>query len=122
MKKMLPLLLALVLLASSAFADQPLRDEPEADSVIPSNAEFVRNTIDDGLSVSRYRTPDGTQYEVKAEPATGRTVRVEIEAVDNRGAETPALSREQAEAALLALFPDASVYLVTPERDDGRYE
>lgn len=122
-KRFSSLFLALLLIAvGAAIADQPLYDEPEAYSVIPSSAEFVRNTTDDGLNVAHYLTPDGTRWEVKTEPSGGRTVKVEIEAADRRGAAEVSLTREQAEAALLALWPDASVYLTTLERDDGRSE
>lgn len=122
-KRLSSLILALLMIAiGAAHADQPLYDEPETYPVVPLNAEFVRNTTDDGLNVAHYRTPDGTRYEVKTEPSTGRTVKVEIEAADSRGSQSVALSEEQAENALLRLYPDASVYLVTLDRSDGRNE
>ena len=122
-KRFSSVILALLMIAiGAAFADQPLYDESASYPVVPENAEFVRDTTDDGLNVAHYRTPDGTRWEVKTEPATGRTVKVEIEAEDKRGSATVSLSSEQAENALMTLWPDASVYLVTSDRDDGRNE
>ena len=123
MKRLTTFLLvaALLITAVSAMAAD-VSPEVAARSVVPSNAELLRTGTDDGLTVYHFRTPDGTAYEVDVQPTTGSVVQVDMDAADQRGGASVVLTPEQAEEKLLSLYPNAIIYLVHQERDDGRYE
>ena len=112
---------ALLAFGATAMAQQPTLDEA-AQAIVPPNAQFLRTERDDGLRSYHYRTPDGTRWEVKTDPASMSVVRVEIESADTRGSAACTLIPEQAEQALLALWPEAMIHLTKADCDDGRHE
>ena len=115
------LIAALLAIGATAMAQQPTPDEA-ARAVVPQNAQFLRTERDDGLQSYHYRTPEGTRWEVKTDPASMSVVRLEIESADTRGSAACTLTPEQAEQALLALWPEAVIHLTKADRDDGRHE
>ena len=123
MKRLTTLLIAAVLLAAAAHAlAADTSHEAAARSVVPSHAELLRTRTDDGLTEFQFRVSDDTTYEVDVDPVNGKVVHLDIDAKDQRGSASVVLTPAEAEARLLALYPDASIYLVHEERDDGRYE
>lgn len=114
------LLTVLILSAAGALASQA-DPETAARSVVPASAELLRTRTEDGLLECHFRTPDGSLYEVNIDPADTRVVRVEMDAADQRGGASVDLTPEEAEAALLTVYPQAVIHLVQQERDDGRH-
>lgn len=121
--KRLAIILLLGALLATAVGALATQSTPEqtARSVIPENAEFIRTETDDGLQEYHFRTPDGAAYEVDIDPASGDVVRVDMNAADQRGGASAVLTQQQAEEAVLSLYPGAVIYFSTPELDDGRY-
>ena len=123
MKRLTVLFLTAALLTTCAGAlASTLSPEDAAKAVVPTNAQFLRTYKDDGLTVCTYQAPDGTRYEVDVDPVSNSVVHLDVKASDRRGSASSGLTAEQAEQALLALYPDAVVSLVHLDRDDGRYE
>lgn len=122
MKRLVILILLGALLATAvgALATQATPEEA-ARSVMPENAEFLRNARDDGFEVYYFSTPDGTRYEVDVNPSDNSVVRVDMDAADTRGSSAVVLTQQQAEEAVLNLYPGATIYFSTLEEDDRRY-
>ncbi len=122
MKRLFSLMIAILVgIGAGALAEQLLTQDIVG-SIIPQNAQFLRTENDDGYTEHDYTTPDGTRWEVRIDPVSGNVVKVDIEVPGARGSASAVLTTEQAEAKLLELWPDASVYLITPDRDDGGHE
>ena len=123
MKRLTTILLiaAMLITAACALASQP-DHELTARSVVPADAELLRTRTDDGLTVYAFRAANGQTCEVKIDPKTGGVVHVEVDVPGEKGGASAVLTPEQAQAALLALYPDADIFLTSQERDDGRYE
>lgn len=115
------LVAALLTTCAAALASQ-VSPEDAAKAVVPSNAQFLHTSRDDGLTEYHFETPDGLRYEVDVDPVSTTVVHMEIKARSQRGGATVSLSEEQARAALLKLYPDAEITVVHQERDDGAYE
>jgi len=114
------LIAALLVCAMSALAEQPSY-ETAARSVVPENAELLRTEKDDGLMEYLFMTPDDMRYQVDIDPNTGKVVHLDMEAPHQRGGNAASLTKEQAGEALLKLYPEASIYFTTSDREDGLY-
>jgi len=115
-------LIAALLMTAAAALAADLSPEAAARSVVPADAELLRTRTDDGLLECHFAAADGTLYEVDIDPASASVVHVDIDAPDQRGSASAVLTAEQAEAALLALWPEANIFLVQQDRDDGRWQ
>jgi len=123
MKRLVTLLvLAVFLFTLSGSLAAQTTEETAARNVVPENAELLHTETDDGMTEYIFRTPDDFIYEVDVSPLTGTVVRVDIESPDKRGAATAVLTQQEAEEALLLFFPNATIYHIQQERDDGRSE
>lgn len=122
MKRLTVLFLVAALLTTCAAAlASHVSPEDAAKAVVPSNAQFLHTSRDDGLTECHFETPDGMRYEVEVDPASGTVVHMEIKARSQRGGSAVSLTEEQARNALLKLYPDAEITVVHQERDDGAY-
>ena len=115
-------LIAALLMTATAALAADLSPEAAARSVVPVDAKLLRTRTDDGLLECHFAAADGTRYEVDIDPASASVVHVDIDAPDQRGSASAVLTAEQAEAALLALWPEANIFLVQQDRDDGRWQ
>lgn len=115
---MLFLIIALLAAAFGALAEQPSA-ETAARSVVPENAELLRTEKDDGLLEYLFLGTDNMRYQVDVNPDTLAVQKLEVEAVEKRAGASAVLTSQEAEKALLALWPDAQIHFTALEREDG---
>lgn len=123
MKKTLSLFTAIVLLmtAAVAVAAQTTDLQALAGEYVPLDAVFQRTERDDGLMEYHFSAPDhSVEYDVSIDPALQCVVRVEYDVRNDRGSSNVVLTAQQAQDAVLALYPEGTIASVTLERDDNR--
>ncbi|MBR5545413.1 MAG: PepSY domain-containing protein [Clostridia bacterium] len=124
MKRLTALFMIIALLAAAfgALAEQPSA-ETAARSVVPENAELLRNGKDDGLMEYHFSTPDGIGWKVEVHPETLEVWKVEIRLNGAVPARTAgALTVDEAKTLALSKVANGRIVEFETDRDDGRRE
>lgn len=96
--------------------------EETARGYVPQGATLIQQRTDDGLRVYRYWDEAARlTYEVEINPASGAVVKLACDPVDDSGSGDVTRTEAEAEAAALAMWPDAAVQSVRLDTDDGRF-
>lgn len=104
------------LLATSMFAVPALAESDAAalaQSLVPESAVLISQEKEDGFTSFEYWVDSSQEFvEILIDPATQQLQRVEYEQRNDNGSATVALSKEDAQAKVQAMYPDASVDFV----------
>lgn len=120
MKKMLCLVALLCLTAFPALAQQS--SDALVQAYVPANAQLLSQEMDDGLMEYDYWLADSQEFlEILADPTAGQVVRVSYELRNDEGGVSVDLSAADAQAQVLALYPNASIAYTRVDTDDRRY-
>lgn len=120
MKKMLCLVALLCLMAFPALAQQST--DALVQPYVPANAQLLSQESDDGLMEYDYWLADSREFlEIVANPTSGQVIRVAYELRNDEGGASVDISEADAQAQVLALYPDASIAYIRSETDDRRY-
>ena len=111
------------LLAASMFAVPALAESDAAalaQSLVPESAVLISQEKEDGFTSFEYWVDSSQEFvEILIDPATQQLQRVEYEQRNDNGSATVTLSKEDAQAKVQAMYPDASVDFVWLDTDDG---
>lgn len=120
MKKMLCLVALLCLTSFPALAQQTA--DALVQAYVPANAQLLSQEKDDGLMEYDYWLADSREFlEILADPATGQVIRAEYELRNDEGGTSVTISEADAQAQVLALYPEASIACSKIDTDDRRY-
>lgn len=120
MKKMLCLVTLLCLMAFPALAQQDTQTLVQG--YVPAGAQLLSQEQDDGLMEYDYWLADSREFvEVIANPTSSQVLCVTYELRNGEGGASVDISEADAQAQVLALYPDASVAFTKTETDDRRY-